>query len=291
MSKFRAWLELSRGANLPTVWSNVFMGWLIALAFGGTVCVHELGWVLLSASLLYVAGMFLNDAADVEWDRKHFPDRPIPSGKINLRHVRQVGLLLLSLGLSAYLGWLSLGLTLFILAYTRWHKTQPAFSPWLMGICRAFLPAMGYFAVCVQDDVRGRQLLVAYQVALLFSTASISLLARHEATGGRPSSFVSWFACTAPFLCFLGVPPSEVKSSAVLVAVLVAVSIPLTHYFIPSVGARVTERIAGLVLLDYVVWRQIAPGFVKEDALSSAGVVLLLLYGTALGLRRLMPTT
>jgi 4-hydroxybenzoate polyprenyltransferase len=291
MSKLRVWLELSRGANLPTVWSNVFMGWLIAVAFGGTVCVHELGWVLLSTSFLYVAGMFLNDAADVEWDRKHFPDRPIPAGKIKLGHVQQAGLLLLSLGLSACLGWLSFGLTLFILAYTRWHKTQPALSPWLMGICRAFLPAMGYFAVCAQDDVHGRQLLVAYQVALLFYTASISLLARHEATGGRPSSFVSWFACTAPFICFFGVSASDIESSAVIIAALVAISIPLTHYLIPDVGARVTERIAGLVLLDYVVWRQIAPGFVKEDVLSSAGVVLLLLYGTALGLRRLMPTT
>ena len=91
MSKLRVWLELSRGANLPTVWSNVFMGWLIAVAFGGTVCVHELGWILLSASFLYVAGMFLNDAADVEWDRKHFPDRPIPAGKIKLGHVQQAG--------------------------------------------------------------------------------------------------------------------------------------------------------------------------------------------------------
>jgi hypothetical protein len=291
MSKLRAWLELSRGANLPTVWSNVFMGWLIAVAFGGTVCVHKLSWVLLSASFLYVAGMFLNDAADADWDRKHFPNRPIPAGKVNITHVRQAGLVLLSLGLSASLGWLSLGLTIFILAYTRWHKTQPAFSPWLMGVCRAFLPAIGYFAVCAQDDMPGRQLLLAYQVALLFSTASISLLARHEATGASPSGFVSWFACTAPFLCFLGVPASEVESSAVFIATLVAVSIPLTHYFIPDVGTRVTERIAGLVLLDYVVWRQIAPSFVQEDVLSSSGVVLLLLYGTALGLRRLMPTT
>jgi hypothetical protein len=76
-----------------------------------------------------------------------------------------------------------------------------------------------------------------------------------------------------------------------IIAALVAISIPLTHYLIPDVGARVTERIAGLVLLDYVVWRQIVPSFVQVDALSSAGVVLLLLYGTALGLRRLMPTT
>ena len=37
MSTFRAWLELSRGANLPTVWSNVLIGWLIAAAFGATM--------------------------------------------------------------------------------------------------------------------------------------------------------------------------------------------------------------------------------------------------------------
>ena len=29
-SKLRGWLILSRGSNLPTVWSNVIAGWLLA---------------------------------------------------------------------------------------------------------------------------------------------------------------------------------------------------------------------------------------------------------------------
>ena len=59
----------------------------------------------------------------------------------------------------------------------------------------------------------------------------------------------------------------------------------------PDIGERVAERIAGLIMLDYVAWRLIAPGFVETDRLAHGGVALVVLYGTALGLRRLMPST
>ena len=36
MTRLRAWLELTRGANLPTVWSNLLVGWLLAVASGAT---------------------------------------------------------------------------------------------------------------------------------------------------------------------------------------------------------------------------------------------------------------
>lgn len=291
MSKFRVWLELSRVANLPTVWSNVFIGWLIAVAFGGTVCVHKLGWVLLSTSLLYVAGMFLNDAADADWDRERFPGRPIVSGKVRRLRVWQMGMLFLSLGLLICFTWSTLGLVLLILAYTRWHKTRPSLAPWLMGACRTVLPAIGYLSVCLLGDEPGVRLLLAYQLALFLYTASISLLARHETTGGRPSFYVTLFACLSPFTILLGVPTATLQASALGCAALVAVSIPLTHYLIPTIGQRVAERIAGLILLDYVVWRQLAPSFAQTDALSFGGIAVLVLYGTALVLRRLIPST
>jgi len=67
----RALLELSRVlSNLPTVWTNVLAAWIIASG-ANWQWNPALGWLLLGASLIYSAGMILNDACDVAWDREH----------------------------------------------------------------------------------------------------------------------------------------------------------------------------------------------------------------------------
>jgi len=55
----KAWLELARISNLPTAWTNVLAGWLLA---GGQLQDQRLIWLLLGGSLLYSGGMILNDA-------------------------------------------------------------------------------------------------------------------------------------------------------------------------------------------------------------------------------------
>lgn len=304
MSTFRAWLELSRGANLPTVWSNVLIGWLIAAAFGATMdgsTSLQLVALLAGVSLLYTGGMFLNDACDAEWDSAHRPERPIPSGRVTHRSAWLAAFIALGLG-TGFVLWVSpsgpalvvLGLLLVaILAYSRWHKGY-AFAPVLMGVCRATLPLIGYLAFAPSCDCcaqGGDRLVLTHAVALLLYTASISLLARHEATGGKPHAAGTWIAMLAPFVTLLGWPIGEIGLWTWGVGALTALSIPLYQKLIPDIGERVAERIAGLILLDYVAWRLVAPGFVESDWLAKGGVALVLLYGTALGLRRLMPST
>src|SRR5262245_59426154 len=97
----RAWLELARVSNLPTVWSNVLAAWLLA---GGTWTWGPLAWLLAGASLIYTGGMFLNDAADVKFDREHRRERPIPSGRISLAQAWVAGLGFLLVGF-AMLVW------------------------------------------------------------------------------------------------------------------------------------------------------------------------------------------
>ncbi|WP_075087959.1 UbiA family prenyltransferase [Verrucomicrobium spinosum] len=75
MKLLRPWLELARISNLPTAWTNVLAGWLLA---GGGRDYWGVGWILLGGSLLYTGGMILNDAADVKFDREHRKDRPFP---------------------------------------------------------------------------------------------------------------------------------------------------------------------------------------------------------------------
>src|SRR5213075_1303788 len=83
MSFLRTFLILGRVSNLPTVWSNCLAGWWL----GGGGNSGMLPFLFAGVTLLYLGGMFLNDAFDVEFDRQHREERPIPSGRISLATV------------------------------------------------------------------------------------------------------------------------------------------------------------------------------------------------------------
>src|SRR5262245_55028336 len=93
-TSIRTFLVLARASNLPTVWTNCLAGWM--LAGGGDW--RRLLALCVGASFLYTGGMFLNDAFDADFDQKHRPMRPIPSGAIKLRDVWVWGFVWLVLG-------------------------------------------------------------------------------------------------------------------------------------------------------------------------------------------------
>src|SRR5436190_24060487 len=93
MPSLRTLLVLGRVSNLPTVWSNCLAGWWL----GGAGNSDRLPVVFAGATCLYIGGMFLNDAMDVEFDRVHGKERPIPSLAIRLEAVSRWGLSWLAL--------------------------------------------------------------------------------------------------------------------------------------------------------------------------------------------------
>src|SRR5947207_884478 len=137
---WRTLLILGRVSNLPTVWSNCLAGWWL----GGGENFNKLPLLLIGATFLYIGGMFLNDAFDVEFDRVHRQERPIPSGKISLEAVWRFGLAWLAVGavililLGAVTGIFAVILVLLIVAYDALHKSISA-APVLMGACRLLL--------------------------------------------------------------------------------------------------------------------------------------------------------
>ena len=54
-------LRLGRISNLPTVWTNVLAGALLA---GGGLADVRVPLLMLALSMFYLGGMFLNDAFD-----------------------------------------------------------------------------------------------------------------------------------------------------------------------------------------------------------------------------------
>ena len=71
MADFRSWLVLGRVSNLSTVWANALCAWML----GGGGEVTDLLVITVGLSLVYVAGMYLNDYCDIKFDIQHRPER------------------------------------------------------------------------------------------------------------------------------------------------------------------------------------------------------------------------
>ncbi|MBM3871728.1 MAG: prenyltransferase, partial [Verrucomicrobia bacterium] len=139
MASLRTLLVLGRISNLPSVWTNCLAGWL--LAGGGDWA--RFAWLCAGATLVYVGGMFLNDACDAAFDTQHRRERPIPAGAISRQAVWRWSALLLVAGTGS-LGWLgrepailALQLLACVVLYDVFHK-QLDWSPVLMAACRFF---------------------------------------------------------------------------------------------------------------------------------------------------------
>jgi hypothetical protein len=135
-------LRLGRVSNLPTIWTNVLAGAVLASSNWRS---WGLGFVLLAMSLFYVGGMYLNDYFDRTIDASERPERPIPSRAISARAVGVIGLGLLGVGFiliaaartitATALAALLVGV---IVAYDFHHKGNPL-APVVMGTCRTLV--------------------------------------------------------------------------------------------------------------------------------------------------------
>lgn len=179
-------LRLGRVSNLPTVSTNV----LAALAISGaTPAPWVIAAICVAISVLYIAGMFLNDAFDRVIDAFERPDRPIPSGQVSAAEVFGAGFALLAFGIlgiaavafTTGAGWLPvlsvIGLVVLIVYYDMRHKSNP-FAPVVMGLCRVgayTTAALAGGGSLDESVVIGCGLVLAYLIGL-------SYIARHENT-------------------------------------------------------------------------------------------------------------
>lgn len=177
-------LRLGRVSNLPTVTSNVLAA--VALA-GGQPSPLAIAAVCVAMSMMYVAGMFLNDAFDREIDARERPERPIPSGEVKASTVFDAGFALLLGGvaltavtaLGAGAGWrpilCAIALASLIILYDAYHKQNPL-SPVVMGLCRVGVYATAAFVVARDVDPA----LIGGVIALLGYLIGLTYIARQE---------------------------------------------------------------------------------------------------------------
>jgi len=141
-SRPHAYLLLARFSNLPTVWTNVLAGTVVS---GAAFVKADVARICVAVSLLYTAGMFLNDAFDREFDARWRPERPIPAGDVSATEAFTAGWVLLAIGLLLVALERNLGafawallLTGGITLYDHQHK-QNRFGPLVMGVCRGLV--------------------------------------------------------------------------------------------------------------------------------------------------------
>lgn len=176
---WRLWLELGRVSNLPTVWSNVLAGALLA---GAAWHASELAAVLAALTLFYLGGMYLNDACDAGIDARERADRPIPRGDVDRLTVTLLGAAMLVLGVlllflcNARAGEAGLALVAAILGYDWWHK-RIGWSPLLMGACRLLTYVAA--ALALNASVNGAVLWGAF--GLTCHVIGLTYAARQEA--------------------------------------------------------------------------------------------------------------
>jgi len=190
-SAFHSYLELMRLPNVFTAVADVAMGFLF-VQWGGTQWTPApwdfatLATLIAASSLLYTAGVALNDVFDLELDRQERPERPIPSGRVSLDAARRLGWRLLVLGVATgtgavfFTGHLRSGVVAAILAtaillYDAWLKRTPL-GPIAMGACRMLNVMLGMSAV--DAPLHAEHWLVAGAIGVY--VAGITWFARKE---------------------------------------------------------------------------------------------------------------
>ena len=112
--------------------------------------------LLIASSLIYTAGMVLNDVYDFNVDLVERPSRPLPSGRIDARGAKWLGLTLLGLGVVAAIvvsllimhvlpALTAAALAVVVVLYDRILKKTPL-GPIAMGTCRMLNVLLGMSA-------------------------------------------------------------------------------------------------------------------------------------------------
>ena len=217
--RFGDWMSMARGANLPTVWSNVIAAWAVNAGAGPSLRwmpewtdmaffdFPTLGWLLLGSTLIYAGGCFLNDFCDYSFDQEHRPERPLPSGKLTLVQGWTLALAQLLAGsfaliLGAGCDWeWTVSLLLCILMYNWVHK-KTAWGIVLMGGCRTLLWITAGTAAAGMSPA---PLLYVWAGMVGIYVVGISWYARNESIGRNAQSEESWTS-RIPVLLLMGMP-------------------------------------------------------------------------------------
>jgi len=296
----RDYMELMRLPNVFTAMADVAMGFLFVQPIVAQSDSWALGLLIAASSMLYIAGVVLNDVFDLETDRTERPERPLPSGRISLRAARWVGWkflllgVLLGTGASFFVGQMRPGVVVALLAtcillYNAWLKRTPL-GPLAMGACRMLNVMLGMSVL--DAPLQAEHWLVAGAIGVY--VAGVTWFARTEAQRSSRLhlslatsvmmlgvAMLGWFPSWSPEIVIplLQQQPQRWQLLMVLLGLLIgyrclwAVLDPISA----RVRLAVAHSILSLVILDA------AACYAIRDVFPAALILLLLLPAMFLG--------
>lgn len=208
----REWLRLVRVPFAPTAACDAVACALLARGPGlstGAIplAFPEAGLLGATAVLVYAAGMLGNDLADRDRDRNLHPDRPLASGRIDVR-TASIALLVLVLGAgaTAWFGGLpresavAVALALaFSALYDVLHARWPLASAPFLGLARASNAATGVLPLVLAAKTDALALAAPLSIGLY--SAAITVLSVGEDRPSKASRFL-WTARGMSFVVF-----------------------------------------------------------------------------------------
>ncbi len=280
-------LQLGRVSNLPTVWSNVLVGTVLA---GGEPWTMATLLVAIAISLLYVGGMYLNDAFDREIDARERPGRPIPAGLVAANTVFAAGFGMLLAGIAVVAAAAALMLSgatsrpvlssvalAAAIVFYDWNHKGNALSPLFMGLCRvlAYVTA-GYAAVASPNTA-----LWGAAIVSLCYLIGLTYIAKQEALDQIGQLWPLLFLAAPVVYGMSG--SGQVPGIATLLLVAVVGWIMAALYFLKrrskgDVPRAVVSLIAGISLIDGL--------FLALTGATVAAAVAVLCFLITLGLQR-----
>ncbi len=261
---WRTALELGRVSNLPTVWTNVLAG--LAVAGALTLPPSIFFALMISMSLYYVGGMYLNDAFDAKSDTELRSDRPIPAGRVARGKVFAYGFAMLAVGflilpaiaIAAGKGVSELtpvtvaGLALAVaIIFYNWRHKGRWHAPYVMGLCRALIYAC---VGCAAGKTLTSESLF-FPILLLFYVAGLTVVAAKESKD-ESGPIWPWIFVFSPAIPFLKPAFEKPLGIALFIAFYLACVFALIQARRiegRNVKSAVMMLIAGISLFDALV--------------------------------------
>lgn len=282
----KPYLELGRISNLPTVISNVLLGFaLINQDIDPMIKVI----MIFSGFCFYIAGMYMNDICDYEWDKENKNSRPLVTGEVNLEQVKLIKNVFF---LSAFILYgianiltnfnlisllYPLALTAFISWYNYDHKDN-SLSPVLMGLCRVFLILSASALITPQFNIIMLGVLLTY----VSYTGALTFAAKFEHKNSFNMKLIpKLIYLSAPFFLFY----FSQKNTISIINLFLLISWSLYNLWLLNkkrIGLFVTNSIAAMVLIDSMI--------IVGDNLYAFIALCLLFIGTLLFQKKIAGT-
>jgi 4-hydroxybenzoate polyprenyltransferase len=248
-----------------------------------------------SSSLLYIAGIVLNDYFDIEIDKRERPSRPLPSGNISKRNALTIAIVALliantlALVISVTSFAVSLALTLLIIAYD-YRLKHGLLGPFAMGGSRFLNVILGASPVLLYLNNHSYAIVGAAASSVFVYIVSITILSKKEVGIERPHyTLVSLMVFgLISVVAALGVLLLQLKWEFLLNLSIFAAAMAITfkqHLAkeLPSVQKAVRNMVISIIILDSV--------FVSGTAGLPYGLLILLLIAPAVVLAKKLYVT